>query len=76
MAKQLILKALIYRLLASGGMFLLALILTGDVKVSGWITAVELVGKTVVYFAYDYGWRRLVDKPEVENGMNITVRGW
>lgn len=57
--KKLIIKAVIYRILAFVFMFFLCLILTKKIYISVIAAVIEFIAKTVMYYLYEIGWKKL-----------------
>ena len=60
--KNLIIKAIIYRVLAFGGMMIIGYVFTGRIEISLAIAISELVLKSVAYYFYDIFWKKIVPK--------------
>lgn len=61
MVSKLIMKALLYRVIATGSTILAALLITKNVKISFAVGLLEFTIKTIVYLSYDILWRHYVD---------------
>lgn len=57
-----LIKSIIYRIFGTVGTFLIALILTGKAEIAGGIAVVEIIFKTVIYYAYERLWENFAKR--------------
>ena len=57
--RTILFKAVLYRCFSVLGTFFLSFMMTGNLDVSLGISAVDLVGKTLLYFFFERGWMNI-----------------
>lgn len=60
--KVLFVKALIYRVFSVSVTFLISFMVTGRMDLSLSISALDFVGKTLLYYVYDVSWNNFIKK--------------
>lgn len=60
--RALMVKAVMYRCFSVIVTFLMTFAITGDTQISLGISALDVVGKTMLYFAFDVSWNNFIRK--------------
>ena len=60
--RVLLMKAVMYRCFSVIVTFLMTFAITGDTQISLGISALDVIGKTMLYFAFDVSWTNFIRK--------------
>ena len=60
--RVLLMKAVMYRCFSVIVTFLMTFAITGDTQISLGISALDVIGKTLLYFAFDVSWTNFIRK--------------
>jgi len=55
-------KAIIYRFFSVGATFLISFAVTGSFQISLSISALDFIGKTLLYFVFDVSWNNMIKR--------------
>jgi len=74
MKNEILKKTLLYRLLAFGiGMLITTSFLFKNPFLSLWITLFCETASLILYYSYEYLWRKYIDHRNIKKGMNVLL---